>query len=508
MGNTQSTGINYEMQTSKITTEQRGPDIAEKVRGVVVETSNKSKHKVSHKSIHNYMKTYLEKEGTDPDNLLTLTDDITIVNISGQDGSATYKKDGINITAVADGHGKNGEFWSTYSLVLIPPEIAKRLPDIIAIVEAEESEEKIQLRIDMVMSEVFQNVDTYLREKCEYTMDFKHGGSTLSVVLAFPHPSISGALCSVTSNVGDSPVINVNESGDVQVRTLEHNAESLEAYTKFCKQAMEMGIVPSPTVIGRINKGRANRKRYDFVDETGALKMIEVFSYDLETRTVKVHNDNLMQFYNNAPIEWKEMIYRGGSQSISGQEENRKEIAQGRFPYKNFGNTAGGKCQCLSSFGDEYVNSKKVMPVHTSYRVIVEPSVTVMGSDGFFDVLTHKQISECILKCLESTKQEEESLSDAIVDALWEKMSEVATKNGWEIYDSCPTWDDVTLTVIVTSPENVTKDKCVTATVDEEYQEAIAAKKFYKWKVEGKVVYKEDPIRERSTPFRRLKFDE
>ena len=88
----------------------------------------------------------------------------------------------------------------------------------------------------------------------------------------------------------------------------------------------------------------------------------------------------------------------GGPQSRSARSAFLKQLNKAHkdsdcpYPHQNWGSTLDGKTQTVSSFGDKYIHNGEVLPVHTHYEVLgsVTPTriIEVMGSDGFFDVLT------------------------------------------------------------------------------------------------------------------------
>ena len=138
------------------------------------------------------------------------------------------------------------------------------------------------------------------------------------------------------------------------------------------------------------------------------------------------------------------------------------------------GCTLNGGAQPVSSFGDARLYNGEVMPVDTFYEVLLGDAehaegdatgtnsnvvVEVIGSDGFFDVLTHSEIAEAVVQgkrkatitltsdhadghvCHAATLDDEvghamranevvvsstaSSLAGCILDALWEKMMAV-----------------------------------------------------------------------------------
>ena len=129
----------------------------------------------------------------------------------GQDGRAHLQDtvSGFAVTALADGHGKQGELWSRYALLLLPCKILEFADSILAAAANEDSD-----TITVAMHTAFHRVDHHLRTECVYTKDCEGGGSTMTVSVKYPHPTNHGAVGSITSNVGDSPLVRLSFSVD------------------------------------------------------------------------------------------------------------------------------------------------------------------------------------------------------------------------------------------------------------------------------------------------------
>jgi hypothetical protein len=233
--------------------------------------------------------------------------------------------------------------------------------------------------------------------------EFKSGGATLTINVKFPHPTEAHTCCSLTSNVGDSPMVDVDvASGTVTQKTLELNCDSgLEAYQLYVDDCIAAGVVPKEAWLGRYNSALGYKAPW-VRDDAGNLTHIKIYSLvdGADGRPVAVHNcDGLEQFYTGATPAFREYLKQGGPQSLRGQEDNCALQAAGGFPSCNHGNTLQYMGQNLSSFGDwehKRVGYNAVFPVYTHLDMLSSRKVEIIGSDGFFDLLTDGAILECV----------------------------------------------------------------------------------------------------------------
>jgi len=162
----------------------------------------------------------------------------------------------------------------------------------------------------------------------------------------------------------------------------------------------------------------------------------------------------MKQFYKNAPTNfYKNYLLAGGTQSIRGMPENINKIEEGGYPSKNFGNTAEGICQCLpgSSIGDciQKKGNKEMMLSHTTIHTYTKHGIEIMGSDGFFDPITDKELVELF-------KKTDTTIAEDIRRSLIERMCFNVNKHKWPIG-----WDDVTMCVITIRKNKTQKNKFV-----------------------------------------------
>ena len=126
------------------------------------------------------------------------------------------------------------------------------------------------------------------------------------------------------------------------------------------------------------------------------------------------------------------------------------DIKNGKYPYSNFGNTAEGICQCLpgSSIGDRHQkkDNRNIMLTNTMVEFHKNQNIELIGSDGFFDMMTDESIISILSDLIDSS-----SKSDlrTIKDKLVKKMFEESKK-----YNFSKNWDDITFCLINTNPLN------------------------------------------------------
>jgi hypothetical protein len=212
-------------------------------------------------------------------------------------------------------------------------------------------------------------------------------------------------------------------------------------------------------------------------DDAGNLTHVRIYNLvdDDKGHPVAVHNEEgLRQFYTGATPAFREYLKQGGPQSLRGQMENRALQAQGKFPSCNHGNTLQYMGQNLSSFGDwehKRMGYNSVFPVYTHLEVYSERRIEIIGSDGFFDLLT----DDALLECIDAVSKADAGgggadgpalpTAEAYLDELLKKLIHVATTQ--RIDSSNPKsslmfpmsqgkidWDDVCAWVIITDFTN------------------------------------------------------
>lgn len=94
-------------------------------------------------------------------------------------------------------------------LLLLPCKILEFADSILAAAANEDSD-----AITAAMHAAFHHMDHHLRTECLYTKDCEGGGSTMTVSVKYPHPTNHLAVGSITSNVGDSPLVRLSFSVD------------------------------------------------------------------------------------------------------------------------------------------------------------------------------------------------------------------------------------------------------------------------------------------------------
>lgn len=187
----------------------------------------------------------------------------------------------------------------------------------------------------------------------------------------------------------------------VTQKTLELNCDSgLEAYQLYVDDCIAAGVVPKEAWLGRYNSALGYKAPW-VRDDMGNLTHIRIYNLvDKDGRQVAVHNEQgLKQFYTGATPAFREYLKQGGPQSLRGQHDNCALQAAGQYPSCNHGNTLQYMGQNLSSFGDwehKRMGYNAVFPVFTHLDVISARRVEIIGSDGFFDLLTDPTLVECV----------------------------------------------------------------------------------------------------------------
>ena len=347
----------------------------------------------------------------------------------GQDGRACLRDagSGFVITALADGHGRKGELWSRYALLLLPCKILEHVETILS---AASSSADAGATIANAMDAAFREVDRHLRTECVYTRGIERGGSTMTVSVKFPHPTIPLAVGSITSNVGDSPLVRMMVEGvhDASVNTetcatttaaepstlaspdappIDHapapapaahapalprlpavveltgdlSAESPYGYGRYVHEALEKGLSPEPAVLSRFNTVAGKAERPDITDDAGTPIPIPIFGYtvtrssggDLLSTNVFPCTEKMQAFYEGELASSGQCgagIAIGGPQTRALRERFIAARARGECPSFNWGCTLNGGVQPVSSFGDASLHNGEVMPVDTSYEVL------------------------------------------------------------------------------------------------------------------------------------------
>ena len=364
----------------------------------------------------------------------------------GQDSLGIYRINDTLITVNADGHGgtkpllTEGKMMSYYSTLFAILEIYQNNDHIKKIY-------KDSSILDRFMNSILQKIDNKIMYDFAETKHFTTGGSTLTINIKFQ--DVNGNLVSITTNAGDSLLVRVDSSG-ITEETMELNCDSLEAYKLYVERCNTIGTTPIDVYLSRFNY--KNGFEIDWMDNN--YNPIKPFKLENKNGiyTATEHLKEMNTFYKNAPPNfYKNYLLKGGTQSIRGMPGNIKQIEEGGYPSTNFGNTAEGICQCLpgSSIGDcvQKKGNRAMMLSHTKTHIYAKNGTEIMGSDGFFDTITDKELSELF---------EKRTDSHHFKDTLIERMCYNVNKHKWPIG-----WDDVTMCVAIIRKNKTKKNKFV-----------------------------------------------
>jgi serine/threonine protein phosphatase PrpC len=361
----------------------------------------------------------------------------------GQDTFGVYRINDTLITVNADGHGgtkpllTEGAMMSYYSTLFAILEIYQNTDHIKKIYK--------DTTLDSFMNSILQKIDNKMMYDFPETKHFTTGGSTLTINIKFT--DVNGNLVSITTNAGDSLLVRVDSSGIIE-ETMELNCDSLEAYQLYVERCNTLGTTPVDVYLSRFNY--KNGFEVNWMDNAySPIKPFKLEHNDVYTATENLKE--MKQFYKNAPTNfYNNHLLAGGTQSIRGMPENIKKIEEGGYPSTNFGNTAEGICQCLpgSSIGDciQKKGNKEMMLSHTNTYIYKKNGTEIMGSDGFFDTITDKEL-------VEKTKT---TIAEDIRHTLIEQMCFNVNKYKWPIG-----WDDVTMCVITIKKNKPKENKFV-----------------------------------------------
>jgi serine/threonine protein phosphatase PrpC len=378
----------------------------------------------------------------------------------GQDVVSTLglDEDGVLVTCLADGHSEfvAGANYSKYASYLLPGMVVERLSEISDLFRHRDNS-----GLKRLMHDIFKSLDDHLHNVCVYTKDHKVGGSTMTMNLKFPHPTKKWKMCSVTSNIGDSPMFKVRP-GRGEVTELTHclNGDTKKAYHLYIEECLRNGVQPKNVWLSRCNSGKPSSFKAPWItDEDGQPRAIQVFDYEVDENqkvTVTDHPD-VKVFYENAPDWMQAYLQAGGTQALRGRKENIEDMQNGLFPAANFGNTVEWGVQNLSSFGDKtdrVGDMRRVLTVHTHIEVIERTQAIIIGSDGFSDVVTDQAILDSFQKVIHQPGGPSASAHlTSLYDSMMKTARETKSAPGLEHKlfpmgtDGSIKWDDVSVVV-------------------------------------------------------------
>ena len=106
------------------------------------------------------------------------------------------------------------------------------------------------------------------------------GGATFTINIKYIHPRRPGVVCSLTSNIGDSPafqIFNVRGQGRKLIETTRgFNADNIEGFKQYAQECVDCDLPIPEVIVGRWNLP-GNFKVPWVTDEYGRPKAIQVY---------------------------------------------------------------------------------------------------------------------------------------------------------------------------------------------------------------------------------------
>jgi hypothetical protein len=301
----------------------------------------------------------------------------------GQDSFGIYHspKEQYIIAVNADGHGNNGEHVAFYTILVT-------MNRIIANIEKIKETSVNHLTLNILMNEIFQEIDNYILYECPETKHFSMGGSTLTINIKFVNKKKK--LVSIVSNIGDSIFIKANKDEIIE-ETVEFNCDTLDSYNLYVDLCNKKNIIPQEVYLSRYNLPK--KFKVDWVNDNNQL--LPIYPYIIRKENgiyfADENIEEMKKFYENAPKWFKRDVFEeGGPQSIRNKEFSIKEYREGRYPSSNFGSTIKGISQCLSgsSIGDrrDKLGRKDIMLSQTCItnydnNFFKENNIEIIGTD-------------------------------------------------------------------------------------------------------------------------------
>ena len=275
----------------------------------------------------------------DPMELLPETKNTQVV-MHGQDCRSYEKQGSTTVCCLADGHGelRGGAAYAFYGCLIAPSMVLGEMDEILGLTEA-----KDETGLGLVMDTLLKKLDYHLREELVYTAG-GGGGATFTINIKYIHPRRPGVVCSLTSNIGDSPafqIFNVRGQGRKLIETTRgFNADNIEGFKQYAQECVDCDLPIPEVIVGRWNLP-GNFKVPWVTDEYGRPKAIQVYQTSVTDDgivSVSTHPD-MERFYKNSPDWFKGYFKFGGVQSHRDRAENLAAQARGEYTAINFGCT-------------------------------------------------------------------------------------------------------------------------------------------------------------------------
>jgi len=359
----------------------------------------------------------------------------------GQDSKSMYKDDTQLILTLADGHGPNqGGKAISYRLHEL---IINCLLDIKDFLLSNLKIGKYDT-IKSTLHSIFNDVNDAILNTDEITSKYMSGGSTFVLVHKIID-SDTGELYTISSNVGDSSYMTINNNGVTEL-SQEQNCDNIDVVTQYYNYCLDNSLEPSRIIFGRFNTSKGFKtpwvgdqpiEPYICTNENG--------SYTLSPNT-----KDMKQLYELAPKHLKSnTFYNGGPQSIRGRSKNIEALANGLFPMENYGSTINGDLQMVSSFGDK---SSKI-----KHNIMCKPHTHIskhssddqhefISSDGPMDCLTNKELIRLFVY-----KNKTSMSMELFCEFLENSIDIQAAIGGFPFAGCLPAWDDLSYWVVKTN---------------------------------------------------------
>lgn len=400
----------------------------------------------------------------------------------GQDVRGFLQQGDAIVTILCDGHCGQGHIWAVYACLLGAWHVMDLVDDLKNLVRGTGRTGVSGLTLEETMQKCVADLDKNLRTQCLYTCNTTNGGATMTINVKFPHPRRPYQICSLTTNVGDSPMIEFVRNGrqtSIVEHTLGYNAENTEAARQYNQECVDQGLPTRDVFLGRFNHGAGTKVPW-FRDEYGDPMPINVFDIKvvpspphLEAKhpngIVEIHeHPDIKRFYTLAKQQsnWRPIIEVGGCQSYRDRKANLDAQRQGKFTGINWGCTVKGICQTYNAIGDHHSYGSRhgyesVMPVHVSLKVITKPTIEMVCSDGVMDTLSDADL----VGCLQTSGQHSGKLAEAIWNKMLFRGKTVKYNNQpgctYKMFPTTPQggikWDDCAMWVQVTIPRKIKK---------------------------------------------------
>jgi hypothetical protein len=282
------------------------------------------------------------------------------------------------------------------------------------------------------------------------------------------------------------------------------NSDNLEAY-QYYLDTVPIDTTPEEVYLGRFNMTTWGSYKLPFMGDpqldADGIQMGAVRPFTVEQKdgrwVASVNNTLLQEVFTKSPSGFLAQIRDGGVQTARDASSflEAKELAEqglGDYPTWNFGNTnCNGTIQCLKGSGIGDIDHKaphgwtgekwgwifddegRQYPAalsKTSVNIVDPTSTLVMGSDGFFDLMTDAALVEAMDEARQAVGLAGESYSEMILESLRKGMySEAHSDTRFKsLFNHLghQSWDDISLWVIRVTSDPIETEPEADAEID------------------------------------------